>query len=469
MGLNFDPVGGGMFKQALKQVIEAERLPVKTLETRKSREEAKLKLFQDFKSKFIGIEKTLEEFTNFSRFRELRADLGDGANFMSVTIDKDHAEPGTYSIQIDQLASRTSILSNGFEDPDDPVLGIGFIVVNSTGGDARDIFIDEQDSSLKGVANLINKDVSNPIRASVIKDMSDPEHPWRLMLAGKKDGANEHISFPDFYFLDGTEDFYIDNENESRNALLYLDEFPVEAESNVIKDFITGVTVHLKAAKPDQPFTLSITEDYEKISGKVKGLVDQINGILDFINKQNQVDEHSDTKTTFAGDTGMQTIEYRLRNLMHEGFPAGDPEEDNFQFVFLNQMGIEFDKSGKLVFKEDKFKKNMETNFDGIAEAITGKYGFANQTKEVISGYTRTTDGMLSLREQSLRSRIKQIDNEIEQKEHRIELKEKAMTEQFARLEASVGNLQRQQQYLSATLPGAGGGGNLVSQLLGGG
>ena len=146
----------------------------------------------------------------------------------------------------------------------------------------------------------------------------------------------------------------------------------------------------------------------------------------------------------------------------------GDPDdEENFTFLFLSQFGVEFGKNGSLSFSEDKLTNQMEKNFDHVAEAITGPYGFASQLKRTLSGYTRTMDGVLALRENTLNQNIKRIDEEIGAKETRLAARQQALTSQFARLEASLSDLQRQQQYLSATLPGAGGG-NLVASLLGG-
>lgn len=467
MGLRFDPVGGGQFKQAVKQIMEAESQPLKQLEARKAREDARLKLFQEFKGKFAGVDKAIAELSSFNKFRELKADLGDGANIASVTIDKDKAQPGTYEITVEQLAQRTSVISNGFENPDEPVLGLGFIVMNLGNGDSAEVFVDESVSSLRGIANLINSEPDSYIRASVIKDASEPDAPWKLILTGKKDGAENAIDFPEFYFLDGSRDFYVDSDREATNALVQIDGFPIELESNDIADFLPGVNLHLKHAKPEEPFTLTIKEDTQKMSGKVKNLVDQMNSILGFITKQNQIDESSDTRNTFAGDTGLQTIEYRIRNLMHEGFFAGKSGEDDIRVMHLSQIGIEFDKGGQLQFKEEKFQKALEKDFDGISKAISGEFGLAFQLKEVMTGYTQMGTGMLSMREQSLRNRIRDIDRQIENKVRMLDKKQQALTDQFSRLQASLGNLQRQQQYLSATLP-SGGGGNLVSQLLGG-
>jgi flagellar hook-associated protein 2 len=192
-----------------------------------------------------------------------------------------------------------------------------------------------------------------------------------------------------------------------------------------------------------------------------------VNGILDFINKQNAIDEKSDTRASFAGDSSLQSVEYRLRNLMHEGFPVWDNEDsDEYRFVFLNQMGVEFEKNGQMTFKEDKFIKAMQKDFAGISQAITGEQGIAVQLKTVMQGYTRMPDGMIGIREQAFKNRINQIDQSIADKERRIEQRQQRLTEQFSRLQASLSNMQKQQQYLSSTL--GGGGGNLVAQMLGG-
>ncbi|NDD91421.1 hypothetical protein EBZ37_04985, partial [bacterium] len=105
MGLRFDPVGGGQFKQAVQAMIEAEKQPIKALESRKANEEARLKLFQDFKNRFSGITKALGDFTNLRKFRELKAELGDGSNLMNVSLDKEKAEPGTYQLEVLELAT----------------------------------------------------------------------------------------------------------------------------------------------------------------------------------------------------------------------------------------------------------------------------------------------------------------------------------------------------------------------------
>jgi len=459
-------MGGGQFKQLVKAMIEAESQPIKQMEARKGREEAKLKLFQEFKSKFANMDKAINELSSFNKFRDLKVDLGDGANIVSVTLDKDKATPGSHLIQVDELAARTSAISNGFESPDEPLLGSGFITMGTADGGVRDVYVDSEKSSLREIASVINAQTDLPIQASVLKDSSDLDAPWKLILTGKKEGVVNEVTFPEFYFIDGTEDFYLDSDREARNAKLLVDEIPVELESNKVVDFLPGVNLQLKSARPDQPFTITISEDNQKIAGKVKELVTQLNGVLEFIVKQNTIDKDSDTTKTFAGDTGLQTIEYRIRNLLHEGFPFLGPESEEYQMVFLNQMGVEFDKKGTVQFSEEKFNKALDSNFDKIAQAITGPMGFASQLKSVVEMYTRSNNGMLAMRETSLKSRIKEIDKQIDNKSRMVERKTQALTDQFSRLQGTLGKMQQQQQYIAATMGSQGG--SPIAQLMGG-
>jgi flagellar hook-associated protein 2 len=469
LGLRFDPMGGGQFKEAIKQIMEAERQPLKQLETRKGREEAKMKLFQDFKGKFANFDNTLVQFTNFRKFREIKAEMGDGDKLIGVSIDKEKAVPGSYQVEVLQLAGRSSMVSNGFSSADEAVLGVGFVVLENADGDKEEVYVGGKSSSLNGLANVINAKSKGSVQASVLKDATDPEKPWKLVLNAKKEGLEGEVFFPDFYFLDGEEDLKIGSATEAQNGVLKINGVEVETDGNKVPDFLPGVSLELKQAKEGQMFTLNITEDIPKIAGKVKDLTTQINGILEFINKQNSVDDKTDTRTTFAGDTSLQTIEYRIRNLLHEGFPVFKDEKSGepARFVNLSEIGVEFDKKGAVQFNEQKFTKALERDYEGVSQAISGEFGFGMQMREVMANYTRPGAGLLATREKGIRGRIDKIDRDIEMKQRLLDRKQEALTQQFSRLQGTLSGMQQQQSYLAASM-GGGGGGNMIAQLMGG-
>ncbi len=466
MGLRFDPMGGGQFKQALAAIIEAEKVPINSLQRKKVIEESRQKLFQEFKGKFSTFAGTLREIQGVNNLRELKAELGEGKDLIEVSIDKAKAQPGSYDMVIDSMAKRSSMISNGFSSPDKANLGIGYIVMYPNEGETFETYVGPNESNLYAIAKKINDASDSPVRATVIKDVSNPEKPWHLILNAKGDGEGKSVTFPEFYFLDGEDDLTISDARDAQNGVIKVNDYEVQIEGNDVPDFLQGVNLKIKGFNPDKPFQLKIAEDYPKVTQKVKTIVDNVNGVLEFINKQNQIDDKTDTRTTFAGDTSLQTIEYRLRNLFHEAFPTGNTEED-FRWVHMHEIGLQFDKSGKLSLNDQKFQMALEKDFYRVGEAISGENGFAAQLSKVMSLYTRPGDGLLAVREKGFRQRVDQIDRNIEDKQRGLEKKTDSLTQQFSRLQGTLGKLQSQQQYMQATL-GGGGGGNLVQQLLGG-
>ncbi|HTL13231.1 MAG TPA: flagellar filament capping protein FliD, partial [Bdellovibrionota bacterium] len=175
----------------------------------------------------------------------------------------------------------------------------------------------------------------------------------------------------------------------------------------------------------------------------------------------------TNTKEMLTGDTGLQSVEYRIRNLMHEAFPVFDDEGNEYRLVHMNELGVEFDRDGKMKFDPKKFEATLGRDFDGVSAAITGEWGFARQIGQLFENYTRPGDGALAMREQGMQRRIKDMDQNIDAMEKRLEEKAKSLTERFARLQGALQSMQSQQAQLSATL-GGGGGGNPIMQLLGG-
>ncbi len=448
MGLRFDPVGGGQFKQAVAAIIEAERVPLKQLEARKEKEDAKLKLFNEFKTKVQALANAVDEISTFKRLRELKAELGDGASQMSVTIDKEFANPGQYLIEIDSLAQSGSIMSTGIEDPKEP-FGSGTITLFNEDGDTFDYTIDEANSTLTGIAMIINSTPHSPAHAEVIKDASSPDAPWKLIIKSRE--TEDGLKIADVDFGIGGADFGIDDSQDPQNADLLIDNYEIEASGNEIANFLPGVNVKLKQANPDHPFTLTIVEDYQKITGKVKAMVDQINSVLSFITKQNTVDDRTDTTVTFTGDSSLQLIEYRLRSLVHQPYNVAYEDEDD-HFMTLHELGISFEKNGQLSFKEDKFTSLAEKDFDRVARFFTLENNFSERLKDFVFGMTRSNDGILQTKERAIKSKLKNYDQLIDDKSRILDKRRQDLVEKFARLEGSLANMQRQQQSITATL-----------------
>lgn len=447
------PVGGGKFQQFVKQIIQAEREPVRQLESRKAKENEKLKLVQEFLSKVKKLPETFRELDSIKKFRELKAEYPPGAHeLMDVAIDKDKAEPGEYQLEVTQLAGRHSMISDGFASTDDEI-GIGYFTYELPNGDSKSIWIGPGNNTLKGLVSAINNAKGCGVQASLINDGAGGDRPWRVVVHGKKSGTDNDTTFPDFYFLDGDFRLYADDERDAQNAIVKFNGFEIMSQGNKF-ELLPGVTVNLNQAKEDYEFTLSITEDTSKIAAKVKALVDAINGVLEFVNKQNKLDASSDTSRTLGGDTALVTIESRLRRLVFNTFQVDEDNEDDV--MRLSDLGIQFEKSGLLSFKEDKFKKVLLEDFDKVANFFVLDDNFVPTIKGITDGFLLPEVGAVTTREKGIRDRIRSMDDQIATRERNLERREQSLKRQFAQLEGLMQNMQGQQAYLAQAVGSTG-------------
>lgn len=443
-------LGGGRFKQYVKDIINAERQPIRQIEARKAKEQEKLKLVQEFTTKVRKLPELYRELDSYKKFREMKADYP-AKDLLDVTVDKDFAQPGEYQLEITQLAGRHSMISDGFENKDDEI-GVGYFSYTLPSGDSKSVYIGPGNNTLSGLVNSINAQKSLGVTASLVNDGSNSDRPWRVVVAAKKSGMENDIEFPDFYFLDGDFRFYVDDERSAQNAIIKFNGFEIMSQANRF-ELLPGVTVDLKQAKEDYEFTLQISEDIPKIAAKVKALVDAINQVLEFINKQNQIDDKTDTSKTLAGDTTLFGVESRVRSWIFEAFNVNDPEiDDEERYMRLSDVGIQFEKTGLLTFKEDKFKKMMEMDYESVAQLFAGQGNFIEKLKILTESMISTRGGIISSRENGIRDRMRRMDGDIANKEANLSRREVALKRQFSNLESLMNNMQGQQQYLAQAL-----------------
>ena len=436
----------------VEKLVDAEREPIRQLEGRKKNEEARLKLAADLISKIGSITSGIGDLTKFRQFRELVAGVG-RPDLMDVTVDQSKADPGAYNIEVVQMAGRSSMMSNGLPDPNETEIGAGYFSYTMPDGDTREVYIDPDNSTLEGIAKTINGQRALNLNAIVVNDGTGSDEPYRLIVTHSKTGETNDAEFPDFYFLDGDSDFYLEKERPAQNSVLKVNGFSVEFEGNKIDSLFPGVSIDLKDIAPGKEFTLNIKEDIKSVKGKVQAVIDKINQVLGFIQQQNNLDKDSNTTNTLGGDITLQMLEYKIRQMVITPLPTEGG------YVRLSDVGISFNRGGTLQLQEEKLDKALNTNFEAVAQFFTGieddGKGFSGQLKDVVASLTRS-NGAVQSRVDGIKNRIRDIDRQIEMKQRQVEQAANNIKEKFAKLESTMANL-RSQQAQAAALGGGGG------------
>ena len=430
--------------------MAAEKIPVQNMEAKKEKSVDKMKLLDELMGLMRELQTDLSKNQTATSFKELKTTFRD--DIVDVSANKNIAKTGSYQFEVLQLAQKSSAISSGFEDPNETSLGVGFFSYELPDGTTKEIYIDYEHSNLQGLATLINNGNDYKMKAQVINDGSGSDTPWRIIISLQDTGDENKASFPNFYFVDGEQDFFLESERAAQDGKVKLDGFEIEVPHNKINELIPGVTINLNNSSPGEEFTIKIDEDMEKASEKVSLFIDKINEILQFINKQNTIDATTDTSRTLGGDITLTTLGSRLRTILFK------PHQTRDGLRRLGDLGATFQRDGLLKLDEAKFKSVLNSNYPMASDFLSGiitedglkTQGFIADLSNTINLALRSPDGVVSGRKKGIQSRIERIDRQIEQKQRMLEQKEKDLKNKFARLEGTISQIKSQGASLQA-------------------
>ncbi len=439
MGIAIGGLGSGLPPNIVEQLMDAEKMPIKAMQQQKGKQENKLKLVTDLETKLSSISSSLGTLASMKGFQDMKLTSGDNT-IINGTVDPSVGVTGSWNLEVKQLAEKAAAITNGFPDKDKTEIGVGYFRFKTPDGE-KDVYINSKTDTLQGAVNAINS-ARVGVKASIINDRSDPDNPYRLLLSGEALGTDKKIEYPTLYFLDGDQDIFFDKQNPAKNGVLKMDGFEFEVGENVVSDLIPGVTLDLKQASPGHAININVKEDVQAVGGKIKGFVDSVNAVLTFIQSQNRLSEKTDTSQTLGGDSILSSIENRIRRLVQE--PQVGVQGP---IKRLNQMGLEFSRSGVLDFKQEKFDSVLAKDPVAVQQFFAGdgfNTGFVPAIKREMNAILAQGFGPLTNRKKALQDRIGQIDQRISDKERQLGKKEEALRNKFAKLEETVSRLKGQ-------------------------
>jgi flagellar hook-associated protein 2 len=439
MPITFGSINTGLPPNIVEQLIEAEKIPVKTMQVQKDKSESKMKLVGELETKVSDIRKGLTELANTRGFTDVKLTSGD-PNIIGGTVDPQNYSAGSWNVEVLQLAQKAAAVTNGFPDKDKTEVGVGYLRFKTPEG-SRDVYIRKQNNTLEGVAKQINA-AKVGVHASVINDRKTPDEPFKLVLSADGVGADKSVEYPRIYMLDGDQDLYWDSNTEAKNGIVKVDGIEFEIGENTLKDVIPGVNLELKQAAPGRTVNLTVKEDLEVVSGKVKTFVDGFNGVLAFIQQQNKLDKSTDTTKTLGGDGLLRSVEQRMRQLIQNPqFGVKSPIKT------LSQLGIQFNRAGTLDFDQKKFNSVLAANPDAVQQFLVGDgfaTGFISSVKREVGNLLNPAFGPITNRSRGLKQKIDEIDQRITNKERQIAKKEEMLRNKFARLEETMSKIKSQ-------------------------
>jgi flagellar hook-associated protein 2 len=144
LAISFGSIQTGLPKDIVKQLMEAERIPIKNLEKKIEKHSDKKTLVGELITRTEAIRAEMNKSADLRSLTEFSVNTNE--DIIGINADKRSVRPGTYQFEVTQLARKSSAFSSGFEDPNNSYVGVGFVQYTLPNGDTNDIYYFPGDS-----------------------------------------------------------------------------------------------------------------------------------------------------------------------------------------------------------------------------------------------------------------------------------------------------------------------------------
>ncbi len=235
------------------------------------------------------------------------------------------------------------------------------------------------------------------VTASVITDSSGA----RLAIVANSSGAANDLTISQSGGVSFT------RATTGADASLTVDGVPISSASDTVTGAISGVTLNLQSASPNETINLTLSPDSNSIVNAVNQFVNDYNTLVTNVNSQFAYNSATNTAGVLQDDSSVQGLQSALLNSTNYNSGAST---DNT----LTSLGISVNSDGTLSLNAATLSSAVQTNNTAVTNFFQGSAlnGFAASLTSALSTYTDPTDGAFSVDLSSISSEYTDLTNQ---------------------------------------------------------
>ncbi|WDI39811.1 flagellar filament capping protein FliD [Bremerella sp. P1] len=362
-------------------------------------------------------------------------DRGDGI----VLIDKTSGS-GTLTVTEGSginTAASLGILGSGVEKEVD---GVTRTVIEGSEVTTIDI---EAGETLQDVIDKIN-DADIGLSASSLNTGSGT-NPIRMSLTSTISGRKGRV------VIDSSQSqFRFDEIVEAQDALLLFGSASnaaagilTSSSTNKFSEVLEGVSLTVNAPS-ESAINVNVQVSDEPLVKAAQEFVDQYNALRDKLDAHTFFNESDNSTGILFGSNEALRVDTELGNLITSRLVG------NGKFQSLEQLGFEFNDTGKLSLNSTKLKAAFEDDPEAVETFFTRETtGFAHKVFNLTEQFAGAGSSLLVSRAQTLQARAELNTDRIKAMTDRLERKSEQLLKEFYNLELTIGKLQNNQTALS--------------------
>jgi flagellar hook-associated protein 2 len=355
---------------------------------------------------------------------------------LAVTVNG-NASPGSYSIDVVELAKEYRSYTDGFSSSTNALGQSGTLNIKIGSADAVGIAINAGDS-LNAIVDRINAS-GLKVGASLLFDGSE----YKMQLRGLDSGDAAAVT------VTGTTLGLTDVENfvqQAQDSHIKIDGISVKRSTNQVVGAIPGVTLALTAKTTTDPVKLSVDSDPEGLATKLRNMVDAYNAVIDKVHSTAGFGAVKGQNPVLSGDSTLRAMTSRMSNVALSVVSGAG------QFQTLGSIGLSLGKDGKMSLDSAKLTSAVGTDAASVSAVLAGAgtgNGVMDIVRDMVTGFTEPGKGLLELREESLGSRAKSLDDRVSREQERLDRYAEMLRKQFTAMDGVVAGNYSTLDYLT--------------------
>lgn len=400
------------------------------------------------KGALSGFKTSLDPMKTLQAFAIRSASSSDEDIFTASA--KAGAATGSYDIEVRALAQAQQISSGVFASGSGTVVGTGQLTL-SLGTTSFGVAIDSTNQTIAGIRDAINKAPDNPgVRATLVTEAGGVH----LVLSSAKTGVANKIKvttdavggLAQLTYNSPTDVSHYTELKPAADAEIKVATYTKTSASNTITDAIDGVTLNLKSADLGVTYTLTVQEDVNAATTRIKNFISQYNAAATQLADLGKYDASSGKGGPLLGDSLLRNISADIRRTISNPVAglAGN-------YKSLADIGITTAKDGTLQLDDNKLTATLQSNFDAVGAIFGSTQGIAATLSASIGKRLEATAD-IATRNASLDKRSKDVVSEQAALDLRMAQVEERLRKQFQTLDSVLSKLQSTSTYLSQQL-----------------
>jgi len=450
MAVTASGIGSGLDIQGIvSQLVQAEQQPKSdALNRQQSAITSRLSALGTLKGALSSFQSSVAALGNLSTF-STHAATSSNSIALSVAAGSS-ASAGSYTIDVQQLASAQKLISSGFASADTTV-GTGTLSL-SVGGASFDVTIDSSNSTLAGIRDAINKAGDNTGVSATIVNVDDGVGGTesRLVLSASKTGAANTITVSASGGDGGLNALASANLTEqvaAKDAIIKVDGMNITRSSNTMSDAIDGLTLTLGGVATG--VQVGVSTDTSQVKAALQGFVDSYNKLQGVMSGLGKYDPSTKQAGALVGDALLRNVQQQLRADL--GSPVSSVSSSTVDT--LMSVGVQFDRYGAMSLDSTKLSSVMGDNLNPLVDLFQSSDGIATRTRSDLDLYLQS-GGIIDSQTSSLNDQKRRIDDQRLNLTNRMNALQTQLLKQFNAMDAVVSQYNSTGSYLTQVLAG---------------